>query len=38
MAPRFFFAMAPELPDSAFAKIAVFTPDAQARAALKHRL
>src|SRR4051812_30931922 len=37
-APRFFFAMAPELPDSAFAKIVVLTPDAEAREALKHRL
>ena len=30
-APRFFFAMAPELPDPAFAKIVVLTPDAEAR-------
>nr|WP_298685393.1 efflux RND transporter permease subunit [uncultured Dongia sp.] len=37
-APRFFFAMAPELPDPAFAKIVVLTPDAGAREALKHRL
>ncbi|TFV68852.1 efflux RND transporter permease subunit [Bradyrhizobium frederickii] len=37
-APRFFFAMAPELPDPAFAKIIVLTPDAEAREALKHRL
>ncbi|PDT54832.1 MULTISPECIES: efflux RND transporter permease subunit [Sinorhizobium] len=37
-APRFFFAMAPELPDPAFAKIVVLTPDAHAREALKHRL
>ncbi|WOS66071.1 efflux RND transporter permease subunit [Sinorhizobium fredii] len=37
-APRFFFAMAPELPDPAFAKIVVLTPDAYAREALKHRL
>ncbi|QDL91548.1 efflux RND transporter permease subunit [Paroceanicella profunda] len=37
-APRFFFAMAPELPDPAFAKIVVLTPDAQAREALNHRL
>ncbi|TIQ66713.1 MAG: efflux RND transporter permease subunit, partial [Mesorhizobium sp.] len=37
-APRFFFAMAPELPDPAFAKIVVLTPDAEARDALKHRL
>src|SRR5439155_341003 len=37
-APRFFFAMAPELPGPAFAKIVVLTPDAEAREALKHRL
>ena len=37
-APRFFFAMAPELPDSAFAKIVVLTPDAGAREVLKQRL
>ncbi|POR52589.1 efflux RND transporter permease subunit [Bosea psychrotolerans] len=37
-APRFFFAMAPELPDPAFAKIVALTPDAGAREALKHRL
>jgi len=37
-APRFFFAMAPELPDPAFAKIVVLTPDADAREALKQRL
>ena len=37
-APRFFFAMAPELPDPAFAKIVVLTPDADARETLKHRL
>ncbi|MFL5154556.1 MAG: efflux RND transporter permease subunit [Microvirga sp.] len=37
-APRFFLAMSPELPDSAFAKIVVLTPDAKAREALKHRL
>lgn len=37
-APRFFFAMAPELPDPAFAKIVVLTPDAEAREILKHRL
>ena len=30
--------MAPELPDPAFAKIVVLTPDAEAREALKHRL
>src|SRR5436189_2686200 len=37
-APRFFFAMAPELPDPAFAKVVVLTPDAEAREALKHGL
>jgi multidrug efflux pump subunit AcrB len=37
-APRFFFAMAPELPDPAFAKIVALTPDAEGREALKHRL
>jgi multidrug efflux pump subunit AcrB len=37
-APRFFLALAPELPDPAFAKIVVLTPDAEAREALKHRL
>lgn len=37
-APRFFFAMSPELPDPAFAKIVVLTPNAGAREALKHRL
>jgi multidrug efflux pump subunit AcrB len=37
-APRFFFAMSPELPDPAFAKIVVLTSDAHAREALKHRL
>lgn len=37
-APRFFFAMSPELPDPAFAKIVVLTPDAHGREALKHRL
>lgn len=37
-APRFFFAMAPELPDPAFAKIVILTPDAEAREALKRRL
>jgi multidrug efflux pump subunit AcrB len=37
-APRFFFSMAPELPDPAFAKIVVLTPDAKAREALKYRL
>lgn len=38
VSPRFFFAMSPELPDPAFAKIVVLTPDAEAREALKHRL
>ncbi|WP_322994254.1 efflux RND transporter permease subunit [Castellaniella sp.] len=37
-APRFFFAMAPELPDPSFAKVVVLTPDAEAREALKHDL
>jgi multidrug efflux pump subunit AcrB len=37
-APRFFMAMSPELPDPAFAKIVVLTPDADAREALKLRL
>lgn len=37
-APRFFFAMAPELPDPSFAKIVVLTPDAEAREGLKHEL
>lgn len=37
-APRFFFAMSPELPDPSFAKIVVLTPDAHAREELKHRL
>ncbi len=36
-APRVFFAMAPALPDPAFAKIVVLTPHAEAREALKHR-
>jgi len=37
-APRFFFAMAPELPDPAFAKIVILTPNAETREELKHRL
>ncbi|WP_417845171.1 efflux RND transporter permease subunit [Thalassospira sp.] len=37
-APRFFFAMSPELPDPSFAKIVVLTPDAEGREALKHRI
>lgn len=36
-APRFFFSMAPELPDPAFAKIVIMTSDPEAREALKHR-
>ncbi|MCZ7940781.1 efflux RND transporter permease subunit, partial [Agrobacterium salinitolerans] len=37
-APRFFFAMSPELPDPAFAKIVVLTSDAHEREVLKLRL
>lgn len=37
-APRFVFAMAPELPDPAFAKVVVLTPHTEAREDLKHRL
>lgn len=37
-APRFFLALSPELPDTAFAKIVVLTPDAKTRETLKHRL
>jgi multidrug efflux pump subunit AcrB len=37
-APRFFLALAPELPDPAFAKIVVLTPDAETREHLKQRL
>lgn len=37
-APRFYLALAPELPDPAFAKIVVLTPDAEARDALQLRL
>ncbi len=37
-APRFYLALAPELPDPAFAKIVVLTPDAEARDALKYKL
>jgi multidrug efflux pump subunit AcrB len=37
-APRFFFSLAPELPDPAFAKIVVLTPDAEAREVLKQRM
>ncbi|AUH01449.1 AcrB/AcrD/AcrF family protein [Prodigiosinella confusarubida] len=36
--PRFFLAMAPELPDPSFAKIVVLTDSSQAREALKFRL
>ncbi|VUS80051.1 Swarming motility protein SwrC [Klebsiella pasteurii] len=37
-APRFFLAMAPELPDASFAKIVVLTDNPEAREALKFRL
>jgi multidrug efflux pump subunit AcrB len=37
-APRFFLAMAPELPDPSFAKIVVLTADSEARESLKLRL
>src|SRR6266853_610333 len=37
-APRFFFSYNPELPDPAFAKLVVLTPDARARDRLKSRL
>ena len=37
-APRFFFSYNPELPDPAFAKLVVLTPDARARDRLKLRL
>jgi len=37
-APRFFLALNPELPDPAFAKIIVVTPNAAARKKLKQRL
>jgi len=37
-APRFYLAMAPELPDPSFAKIVVLTQDEEAREALKLRL
>ncbi|MBX6689147.1 efflux RND transporter permease subunit [Pseudomonas sp. USTB-Z] len=36
--PRFFLAMAPELPDPSFVKIVVLTENQGAREALKHRL
>ncbi|MDP9919107.1 multidrug efflux pump subunit AcrB [Variovorax boronicumulans] len=37
-APRFFFAMGPELPDPSFAKIVVRTASQEERETLKHRL
>ena len=37
-APRFFLALSPELPDPAFAKIVVLTPDAVTRETLTQRL
>ncbi len=37
-APRFFFSYNPELPDPAFAKLVILTPNAQARDRLKLRL
>ncbi|MDE1153568.1 MAG: efflux RND transporter permease subunit [Micavibrio sp.] len=37
-APRFFLAMAPELPDPSFAKIVVLTPSEETREELKHRI
>jgi multidrug efflux pump subunit AcrB len=37
-APRFFFSYNPELPDPAFAKLVILTPDAEARDQLKVRL
>lgn len=37
-APRFYLALAPELPNPAFAKIVIKTPDEEAREALKHRV
>jgi multidrug efflux pump subunit AcrB len=37
-APRFYLAMAPELPDPSFAKIVVLTPNQEAREALKLRV
>lgn len=37
-APRFYLAIAPELPDPSFAKIVVLTPDAEAREVLKRRV
>ncbi len=37
-APRFYFAMGPELPDPSFAKIVIRTDNQEEREALKHRL
>src|SRR5207248_3092735 len=37
-APRFFFAMSPELPDPSFAKLVILTANAEEREALKLRL
>jgi len=37
-APRFYFAMGPELPDPSFAKIVIRTPSQEEREALKYRL
>ena len=37
-APRFYFAMGPELPDPSFAKIVIRTASQEEREALKHRL
>jgi multidrug efflux pump subunit AcrB len=37
-APRFFLAMAPELPDPAFAKMVILTRNAETREALKRRM
>jgi multidrug efflux pump subunit AcrB len=37
-APRFFLAIAPELPDPSFAKIVILTPSEKAREALKRRV
>ncbi|WP_398457825.1 efflux RND transporter permease subunit [Sphingomonas albertensis] len=37
-APRFFLAMAPELPDPSFSKIVVLTPDEKSREVLKRRV
>src|SRR5258708_12783499 len=37
-APRFFLAISPELPDPAFAKIVILTPNEKARDPLKNRV